>query len=87
MHCPQCQTQLGESDLSSEFACPSCGTKLRSNRKGLKIALEIVAAFGGLPLIGWVTQSNNWYLVGAIAYWLVLYGFYRSFLRVTNADD
>lgn len=85
--CPECQAQLRERELHGDFACPSCGAKLKSNRKGLTIALEIAAVLGGVPLIGWVTQSNNWYLVAAIVYWLILYGLYRSFLQVRSTES
>lgn len=86
IRCPKCQSRLKENVLSSDFTCPTCATKLKSNRKRLVIPMEIAAALGGILLIGWVYKSNYWYLVAAIVYELAVYGLYRSFLRVERAD-
>jgi hypothetical protein len=80
--CPRCQSPLRDGDLCKEFSCPNCSERLRSNRTSLLVSLEILAALGGIPLIGWVAQSNNWYLVGAIVYWVILWWLYKVLLRV-----
>jgi hypothetical protein len=84
LKCPQCELSLAEHDLKASFACRNCGAKLKSNRPVLWVTVEISAAFGGIPLIGWVVGSNAWYLAGAIGYWLVLYMIYRAALSVTR---
>jgi len=83
--CPRCRAPLQDGDLRKEFSCPNCSVRLRSNRTSLLVSLEILAALGGIPLLGWVTQSNYWYLAGAIVYWLILWWLYKVFLRVDVA--
>lgn len=56
---------------------------LKSNRTVLLVWLEIGSALGSIPLIGWVMQSNGWYLAGSIGIWLFLYVIYRSAITVT----
>jgi hypothetical protein len=52
--CPTCAKTIPIGDIRREFACPFCGTRLKSN---LFPVLFVVLFIGGLPALGFLHSA------------------------------
>ena len=95
--CPNCSAEIGLAEISEEFSCKKCESRLKSNKVPLKV-VTVVFGVVLLPVFIWLAaflmsllgfHEKDYILLKFIIgllYAMVAVAIYRLFLKVTLAN-
>jgi uncharacterized protein (DUF983 family) len=79
--CPTCSARLRAQYVGSEFACPACGDRLKSNPYAAGLMAFIIGAVTGGFLMS-MDESWPWFVAVLVVSILVTYVFWRVLFRI-----
>ncbi len=79
--CPTCSASLRAEFVHSEFACPACGDRLKSNPFAAGLLAFIIGGVAGGLLMS-VDDSWPWFVSVFVAWILLTYALWRVLFKI-----